>query len=611
MKNCIKQMCRTPMQLLLIIVLIMIVTAMLVVGGNLWFASERLSRAYMEDFITIGTVTQKPDLIVEGKTWDAEKGDYRFFKAGRYDRYVTEEDLKFPGVEYIVEPEKRVYWGSYAPEYIHVSETVKVPGSSLMDVVEFSPLEDCVPNQSVKIKITKVLSKDKTMEGSVVWFCDHDNRYPDELKADKTYVASLEMTAYAHGEKWDENQNNSVTVEYGPIPLYVTLYTKEGERIDDPYDIQEIYEVSEGFYDTHIGQRFLTWIDVDDAFWKTQPVVGTNSTDLLMPFYEGSAWLSEGRFPTGEEYEQGTPVCLAPRTFAENNHLSVGDTVMTRLYFTDARLTPDINFRLNGGGGLGVTMLDLDGNLLKPFEEKEYMIIGLYDLLPSASGIGADELIVPLNSVHNKMENIVSFGAMTDDNTSFQIENGSIAEFIEISAKQDTENLIFTFYDRGYSALIEGIENLRNMSLTLLITGVIAAVVLTLQISHIYITKQKKRLAIERLLGMTGKRCRNICLAGILFLMVVGTIPGIAAGTVILDHINIEDMRDEDFNRKYSNLGLSANVDIDIKGDQKDPVVSCMMGGLVLVLGVGTSGYRIHQILGKEPLYLVEDSKRI
>ena len=77
MKNHIKQMLRTPVQSVLIIVLVMIVTVMLSVGGNLWVASDKLSKMYEEEFITVGTVTQKPDIVVEEPRWDAQKKDYR------------------------------------------------------------------------------------------------------------------------------------------------------------------------------------------------------------------------------------------------------------------------------------------------------------------------------------------------------------------------------------------------------------------------------------------------------------------------------------------------------------------------------------------------------
>lgn len=197
---------------------------------------------------------------------------------------------------------------------------------------------------------------------------------------------------------------------------------------------------------------------------------------------------------------------------------------------------------------------------------------------------------------------------MTDDTTSFQIPNGSITDFLETSAKNGVDNLIYTFYDRGYSALTEGIQNLKNMSAALFVMGLVAAVILTLQISHIYITKQKKRFAIERLLGMTGKKCGNISLAGILLILLLGTVPGVAAGMAVLEQVNIEDMGQEDFNRKYSTLRLAAETEIDLSGQNRaDFAVSCVMGGLVLMLGIGISGVKGKNILKGEPLYLVED----
>ena len=609
MKNYVKQMLRTPLQSLFIVILIMIVTAMLTVGGNLWVTSHRLSKAYENDFITIGTVTEKPDSVQEYETWDAEKGDYRIRKASVYNRYATEEDLAFPEMTYLVEPEKRPYWASYAPEYLHIVEVWNENSGYNYGylVSEFTPLEDCLPNESVKIRITKVLGGYTAMEDTVMWFCDHYNRYPEEMEAGKTYVGVISEAEWLHGKHWEESGSQYRGLEFCPAAMSVTLCTPEGKRIEDPLNMQGYYELTDGFYETEEGQRLLAVADWPFYMSEMQPVVGTNSTDLLMPFYEGSAWVYEGRYPTQEEYAQGSAVCLAPRIFAENNGLSVGDQIMTRLCYANYADKVDRNFGLQGGG-TSFHPIGLDGEFLQPFEEKAYTIVGLYDYSQTVKGIGRDELIVPLNSIRNKTENIVEYGAMTDGNTSFRIENGTIEDFLEISAKYDADNLIFTFYDRGYSALVEGIRNLKNMSAALLIMGLIAAVMLTLQISHIYITKQKRRLAIERLMGMTGKKCRNISLAGILILMLLGTVPGVMAGMAVSNQVDVEDMGQEDFDRKYSNLGMAVENNIDLSGqNQGDILVSGAMGVLVLVLGIGICDVRVKSILQKEPLYLLED----
>lgn len=625
MKNQIKQMLRTPVQSVLIIILIMIVTVMLSVGGNLWIASDRLAKTYEKDFITIGTVTQKPDTVVDEPKWDAKKKDYQIYKENRYNYYVAPEDLKFPEATYLVEPEKRVYWGSYGPEYIHEAKENVYRMDDSGFVAEFTPKEDCVPDESVKILITKVLGSSKVMEGSVLWACDHYNKEPFELKADKTYVANISFDRERHGRRWDEVGDEFPWLEYAFLPVTLTLYTSEGDKIEDPIEMQSIYEVTEGFYETAPGKRLMALSEATMSIYDSQPVVGTNSTDLIMPFYEGNAWVYEGRYPTAEEYAQGSAVCLAPRSFAENNGLTVGDRITTRLYYTDARYKVD-RFPI-----IGFTLLDLDGEIPEPFEEKEYTIVGLYDYKPLVEGIGLEELIVPLNSVRNKTENIIAYGAMADRNTSFRIENGTMADFLKISDKYDTDNLIYTFHDRGYSVLIQGIQNLKNMSAALLIMGVIAAVILTLQISHIYITKQKRRLTIERLMGMTGKWCCRISLAGILLLLLLGTVSGVAAGTVLTGEISIDeeeadeqaaeestasavtaqtDRDSEKFSRKYSNLKTEVEKEtgVDLSGQtQGDLTVSAVMGCLVIVLGMGLSGMRVRRMLSGEPLYLMED----
>lgn len=608
MKNHVKQMCRTPLQLLLMIVLIMIVTAMLTVGGNLWVTSDRLSKAYEDDFITIGTVSQKPDNVQESRVWDAKKEEYQVRYEPVYDRYVTQEEINFPEAEYLVEPEKRVYWGSYAPEYLHAS--AEGGFDPVATIAEFTPKESGIPSPSKWIYITRVLGSDKLLEGTVSWLCDHTNRYPDELDEEKTYIAMIKWsTVDTHGKEWEE-KGNLVHLEDNPVPIETTLYTPEGKRIEDPLKMQNIYEVTEGFYETEIGRRYLEVANMDYIIKESQPVVGTNSTHLLPSFYDGTAWLCEGRYPTAEEYAQGSAVCLVPKEFADNNNLSVGDQVITRLFFTNAKGTPDSIWPRPVGRYANFGILDLDGNLLSTFEEKNYTIVGLYDAAPlMADDIASDELIVPLNSIHKKMENIVDYGPMTDTNTSFQIKNGSISEFLEIIEKHDTDNLVFTFHDRGYSALMEGIRNLKNMSAALLIMGLIAAVILTLQISHIYITKQKKRLAVERLLGMTKKRCRNVSLAGILLLLLLGTVPGVKAGMEISGYVDMEDMAQEDFDRMYSNIGVSADQEADLwSRDVGGTAISCVMGGLVIALGMTLSGVKLRKTLSGEPMYLMEDS---
>lgn len=603
MKNSLKQILRMPIQSAFMAVLIMIVTAMLVIGGNLWKTSTDISDAYEDTFVTIGTVEQKPSSVGESLLWDAKQKDYILGKYAKFERIMTEEDLKFPEIDYIVGPEKRSYYGSYAPEYRYVRELEyeEYAGYNNYFIVEFSPYEDCVPDEGVLIHITKVLGDNemsKYMENLAVWFCDHNNRYPMELKSDVTYITALDSGRFVHGKHW-EARNSQPTTEYWPRSINTSLYTGDGKRIEDPIGSEAIYEVTDGFYETEVGQRFLSMAARQDILIQTQPVTGTNSTVLLLPFYNGNAYICEGRDISDEEYGQGAAVCLVPRTFANNNDLSVGDKVMTRFFFTNSSGTADYSYAFN--------IMDENGQILQPFEEKEYAIVGIYEVLPNTSGIGEDELIVPMGSIQNRTENIIAFSPMSSSTTSFRIGNGTIEQFIEVSSKYDTDDLLFTFYDMGYSTLQSGIRNMRNMSAIFLIMGTIAAVILMLQISHIYVTKQKKRLAIERLLGMTRQQCIRAALVGILVLLLTGTVPGMAAGFVLSNHINMSDMDREYYDTTYSNVGI-ADAENAINTEdvyQNTIVIALTMGAAVLVMGIGISAWKVRSVMKEEPMYLI------
>ena len=67
----------------------------------------------------------------------------------------------------------------------------------------------------------------------------------------------------------------------------------------------------------------------------------------------------------------------------------------------------------------------------------------------------------------------------------------------------------------------------------------------------------------------------------------------------------------ETFSRKYSNLGMAVETEIDLSGqNQGDIRVSCLMGALVIVLGMSISGVTVRSLLKGEPLYLLESQEK-
>ena len=63
------------------------------------------------------------------------------------------------------------------------------------------------------------------------------------------------------------------------------------------------------------------------------PVTGTDNIHLMMPFYNGEAFISSGREFTEEEYVNGEKVCLLSETFALKNDLELGDQIRLPLIY--------------------------------------------------------------------------------------------------------------------------------------------------------------------------------------------------------------------------------------------------------------------------------------
>lgn len=259
---------------------------------------------------------------------------------------------------------------------------------------------------------------------------------------------------------------------------------------------------------------------------STVPVTPTHSTNLLMPFYSGDAFIIEGTDFTAKEYEEGKRLCLVEKWFADNNNLSVGDEISLPLYTANYKHSPGVlgdysNMFLNG-----------QGKIYSIFSNQNYKISGIYDTAPKMSAeskyqMGNCEIIVPWNSIKESDENnIVAYGPMMGYTTSFQIPNGAIEDYLKIWEKQDVKGLDITFYDKGYTQLKDGLTQMKEMALILLVTGIVTTILILLFFCHLFISKQKERTAIERSLGMSKKQCRTSILSGIMTIVIVGSMIG-------------------------------------------------------------------------------------
>lgn len=476
-----------------------------------------------------------------------------------------------------------------------------------------------MPDESVKIQITKVIGGDQRMEGVVDNFCDHMNPNPQMLYKDKTYVAILNSYLYIHGSMYDElmKSKNEVHIglEYIPGSLATGLCLPDGSVPEDVFrGGQEIFEVTDGFYETDAGQRLLNLAQSEGIWRQCQPVTGTNKTCLLMPFYNGQAYISEGRDISEEEYAAGSKVCLAPKKFMENNGLSLGDQVKVQLLYTDTRVNAGRKFWLDGSIGFYSGLVDTAGEPLQVFESSEYEVVGIYDVTISGTESifdpGADELIVPMESIEARDgKNLLACGPMTDATASFQIPNGSIDAFLKAWAAygNGTDKLEITFYDMGYSQLKAGIENMKKISLCLLVAGVILTVLLLFFFSHLFITKQVQRTAIERSLGMRASQCRRSMLSGFVLLIFIGAVAGSVAGTKFSGRVSVVNAGQSYYETTYTEglTNTGNEVALEEAADTQTPAVWSTL--FIVITGVGIALGKMNRSLKREPMQLLSE----
>lgn len=569
--------------------------------------------------MTIGTVRQIPDAFEEEFLWNAETKDYEVIKRAQYSGYYTSEDLLFPGAAYLAGPEQRSFYTSYQPDYLMRSVSLNPNGIAWGGLIaEFSPMEDCMPDESVQIQITKVIGGDPRLEGVVDYFCDHRNPNPEMLYKDKTYVAMLgHQASYIHGKAYEEKMQSKseayIGLEMLPFSLESDMLLPDGSQPEDAFrDGQTIFEVTDGFYETEAGRRILN-LAQSELIWKNcQPVTGTNQTALLMPFYNGQAFICEGRDISEEEYESGSKVCLAPKTFMENNGLSLGDPVKVQLLYTDRRVNAGRRFWLDGGITLYGGLVDPEGNPLKVFETSEYTVVGIYDVTFSGEDSkfdpGADELIVPMESIEERGgKNLMACGPMTDATTSFRIPNGGIDDFLKGWAQYGTDKLEFTFYDMGYSKLKEGIDNMKAISFVLLAAGIILTVLLLFFFSHLFITKQAQRTAIERSLGMRKAQCRLSMLSGFALLVLLGSVLGAAAGFRISADVSAANTGETYYETTYTagTTNIVNEIAVEEAEDSGMPAVYCTL--FIVASGVGIAWVKMSRSLKREPMRLLSE----
>lgn len=556
MFNSIKQICRTPVKLVLFIIAMISSTMIFASGIMLLLHTNSELNSLENTYTTIATVEQKNSSIETYSSWDAATETYEYFQAPVYEEMLDKSILNFEGVEYIEEPEKRPSYGAYLPEYSLSSDNGNLIYSwNLQLIVEFSPIETCIPDKPVPVKIEKVLWGD-IHESDMLWLCDHHTENPEKLEAGKTYIATLMYQNNSHGEN-----EVGTSVEWYPTKQTpsTTQYDQAGDLLQN--DINDKVgisweEVTDDFYVSGRGKYWLNLAESYEMLNDTVSVLATNSLVLLPTFHSKQSIIVSGREISKEEFQKGERVCLIAEEFAELNELEPGDKICLPLYYVD-----NYNYL---GSGVDYSLLNAEGEIYPIFSEQEYKIVGIYQYQdmqnPSAwnqTEMKLDQIIIPTASIQESDENnIVAEGPMNHRSTSFQIANGTSKDYMEAFSKVEKNNLLeITFEDNGYEKIKKNLDENRTIAFLLFCFGTISVILVILLLLYFFVVKQKKWVAVERAMGAGKGQCRVSIIGGLAVFILLATILGSFLGNSLMNAMLQRENREETetyFSKKYS-----------------------------------------------------------
>lgn len=599
----IKQMRRSPLKSILFFLLIAVCAFFLALGGAFAYMGSNELQGFDEKFTTIGTVEQKYEGTETGSSWDPEKQAYEYYSSGYFGEWIDDDVLAdLDGADYILEPKQRPYFGAY------IEDLYDGIGSPNWGTVVAAPVETGAMYPSLLMRVVRTI--DGTMEeGELFYLCDHQSRTPDVLEAGKEYVMQVYMANFAHGPAVSEGEEvEEYWLAYG---IHSSQYTMEKEQVYDPVNEEERYydEVTDGFFETERGKRWLKMEHYQDLAMHTIPVQPTDGTCLLMHFYNNEAQITEGRDITEEEYKEGAKVCLIPENLAMRLGKELGDTLTLPLYYADySRSVGDASI-LGAGGCQLSNILNAEGELYEVFIEQEYKIVGIYTAEDKGSGsysAGENEVVIPWNAVPEESweDNIVGWYPMSGATTSFQIPNGTIEEFQEKWDALGIDELEIRFYDMGYTQLQENLENRKLMSVVFLISGCVMAVMILCFFSSLFITGQRERIAVERLMGRTKQQCAASILTGMLLLSAAGCAVGSAAGWLASGKAAQSAGDTIEFDRMYSD-NVIADREPETEAKQAGPLLPCATGTVLLAASAAVSAGYMGKVLRKEPLRIL------
>ena len=234
---------------------------------------------------------------------------------------------------------------------------------------------------------------------------------------------------------------------------------------DTDYDLASFTILPEGVTAEEMIASSPTWQKAMESVRVNShsvPVLAVNHLEALADFAAGTTMVTQGRSISQKEYSSGAPVCLISESLARENGLNVGDVLPLSLYEYDQDLRYSYIHEYNPRPSCYLPDQGFQ-------QETEYTIIGLYrqsnEWVTTPTSFTPNSVFVPEKSV--TCQTVTgNYGVWS----SLILQNGTIDQ-VEARLEENDLGGAVTYYDQGYSDIVESLDGYTRVSRTVLYVG--------------------------------------------------------------------------------------------------------------------------------------------
>ena len=275
---------------------------------------------------------------------------------------------------------------------------------------------------------------------------------------------------------------------FGLFSFAVDMFKDTGEiMVEDPqqpgnwrpetvdytqYNLPSIQELPDGVTAQEVIDSTSSWRMAMESIQTNNhsvPVLAVDSVEGMLEFASGRTQITQGRSISQEEYRDGAAVCLISETLARESGLDVGDPLPLSLYEKEKNLMPTM---VGDSDPTAYYYLPQRGFQ----QETEYTVIGLYrqssEWGKTVASFTPNSVLTPKKSVTCAMETGSSAIEASPSGLwgTMVLQNGTAGQMESRLAENGLGGTV-TYYDQGYSDIVESLDGYTRVSRTVLCVG--------------------------------------------------------------------------------------------------------------------------------------------